>query len=279
LEEFAQYLNQDDTLHSVDILMLSFIFTLAVLLLWRLHAVKLAQRAHRKAELALAVSTEEQRVLRAVARHANDGLVYQDMEGHILWANPAYCRTMGYQLSEIIGRKPQEFCFAPDKRPSDEQIADFRFDPDDRTFTDFHRHPNVRKNGEEFWHEFSQAVVEPNPGEQRVILVSRDVTHQVQREQELEAAREDLHRAAFHDALTGLQNRVAFSISLDNVLASSRPSENEVGLLYIDSITSNPSMTATATRPVMPFWSMWPMRSGPRWGPMIWAAVWAAMNL
>ena len=186
------------------------------------------------AQRALAESTENQRILRAVARHANDGLVYMDMRGRTIWANPAYCRTMGYELAEIVGRNPMEFCFPDRLRPSDDVIAGFRFDPSDETFESFHRHLNVRKNGEEFWNEFSQAVVEPEPGEQRVVLVSRDITHQVRREEELETARAELHKAAFRDALTGLHNRTAFLNAIEQYTGDTNSSGSDVVLLYID---------------------------------------------
>lgn len=173
-------------------------------------------------------------ILRAVAQHANDGLVYQDMEGRILWANPAYCRTMGRDLDEIRDLRPQEFCFPPEMKPTQAEIDNYRFDPDGYEFKNFVRRLNVRKNGERFWHEFSLSKVEPKPGQHRVILVSRDVTARVEHEQELERAREDLHLAARHDALTGLRNRTAFLTAADRILQRAHSDQRALGLLYID---------------------------------------------
>ncbi len=200
----------------------------------KIRAARKAQGALERIERALDDVSAHEAVFRAVAQHANDGLLYQDMEARIIWANSAYCRTMGYELEEIIGRKPQEFCFAPEDKPSDKEIENFRFNPDDDTFKTFHRHPNVRKNGERFWHEFSQALVEPRPGEQRVVLVSRDVTQQVQRESELEDAKTYLTHAADHDALTGLLNRSAFLRRAEAVLSHEDAANRHLGLICID---------------------------------------------
>lgn len=175
-------------------------------------------------------ASETRKILHAVARHANDGLVYSAMDGRILWANDAYCRIMGHDLDDIIGRRPQEFCFPPGEGPSREEIERFRFDPAASEFRELTRHMNMRKNGERFWHEFNLSLVETEDGEQRVILVSRDVSEQVAREQDLERARSELHHAAHHDALTGLVNRTAFRQAANAHLHETGP----LGLLYID---------------------------------------------
>jgi len=199
--------------------------------------VRVAEQTRRmlgEVERSLDDLSAQEVILRAVAQHANDGLVYHDMDARILWANPAYCRIMGRDLAEILGRRPQEFCFPPEAKPPEAEIAAFRFDEDSYEFKNLVRRPNMRKNGERFWHEFNLSVVEPRPGEKRVILVSRDVTLQVRREQELERARAELHHAAHHDALTGLHNRAAFRAATDLILRAPRAEDRHMGLLYID---------------------------------------------
>ncbi|MEO1196893.1 MAG: EAL domain-containing protein [Pseudomonadota bacterium] len=173
---------------------------------------------------------DSEKILRAVAQHANDGLVYQDMQGRILWANDAYCRIMGYRLEEILGRRPQEYCFPLETRPSDAEIMNFVFDPDADEFHELTRRLNMRKNGERFWHEFNLSLIQTDAGEQRVILVSRDVTEQVNREEELERTKAELHHAATHDVLTGLSNRAAFQTRA----AAALHEHGEIGVMYID---------------------------------------------
>jgi len=176
----------------------------------------------------------QETVMREVALHASDGIVYTDMTARIIWANPTYCRTMGYELSEIVGRKPQEFCFPPELKPSEEEISNFVYDLDSDDFGQLKRRLNIRKNGERFWQEISSSMIEPSPGERRVILVSRDVTAQVHREEELEQVRAGLQNAAHHDALTGLKNRYAFLKAIDARLGTTDRRKPPIGLLYID---------------------------------------------
>lgn len=210
---------------------------LALTLAMLLAKVRVSERAKRtllEVEQTLDNVSAQEVILRAVAQNANDGLVYQDMDARILWANPAYCRIMGWPLEDIIGRRPQEFCFPPDMKPSDEEIENYAFDPDSLGFQNLVRRPNVRKNGELFWHEFNFSVVEPSPGEKRVILVSRDVTTQVMREQDLEEAQSYLFHAAHHDALTALHNRTAFLKATDAILSHADAEDRHLGLIYID---------------------------------------------
>jgi len=209
------------------------VVTLGVLLV-KVRVSERAKSALSEVEQTLDAVSAKEAILNAVAQHANDGLVYQDMNARILWANPAYCRTMGWELDEIIGRRPQEYCFPPEVKPTDEEIENYVFDTDSFEFHNLVRRPNIRKNGDRFWHEFNLSVVEPQPGKKRVILVSRDVTSQVNREHELERARADLHHAALHDALTGLNNRTAFLAATDAILRKPKVEDRAIGLLYID---------------------------------------------
>ena len=219
---------------SMELLLLSLLVVNVIVMVVKRRLIDRARRNLAQVRLTLEDVSAQEAILREVARHANDGLVYQDMEARILWANPAYCRTMGRALEDILGRRPQEFCFPPEVRPSDAEIATFRFDPDNHEFRELVRRLNIRANGERFWHEFNLSLVEPRPGEQRVILVSRDVTQQVLREQELERARSDLQHAAHHDALTGLSNRTAFLAGCDAILSRPRAEDRHIGLLYVD---------------------------------------------
>lgn len=205
-----------------------------VLLHFKIQAAHRAQAALEQTKRTLDDVSAQEAIFRSVAQHASDGLLYQDMEGHILWANSAYCQSLGWTLEEILGRKPQEFCFPTELRPSDAEIAAFRFDPLEATFKTFQRHRNMRRNGELFWIEISQAVVEPQPGTKRVILVSRDVTTHVRREEELEEAKIYLSQAADRDALTGLLNRAAFLRGVNAALAGDQERGARMGLVYID---------------------------------------------
>ena len=60
--------------------------------------------------------------------HADDGLLVMDMAGIIQWVNPAYCKLMGREAVEMVGRHPESFALLPDETPSQETLREFTFD-------------------------------------------------------------------------------------------------------------------------------------------------------
>lgn len=214
---------------------LAILLVLTLLVLWiKIRVSETAKLALQEVERTLDDVSAQEAIMRAVLQHASDGLVYQDMNARILWANPAYCRIMGRSLDEIMGRRPQEFCFPPDAKPSEEEIANFAFDPEDMEFRRPTRRLNVRKNGDLFWHEFNLSIHESQEGQKHVILASRDVSHQVAREEDLKDAQSYLFHAAHHDALTSLSNRAAFLTDADGVLSAKDADKRQMGLIFID---------------------------------------------
>ncbi|WP_412509661.1 putative bifunctional diguanylate cyclase/phosphodiesterase, partial [Roseovarius sp. SYSU LYC5161] len=138
-----------------------------------------------------------------------DGIVLQDVSGRIEWLNPAAERMFGWPLSDVIGRKPQEFVLPPDARPPAADIAGFRYDLDSPIFGRNLITRHMRRDGTFFWNQQSFAVIDPGPGAdgKRVMITCRDVTEQVTTETDLRRAQVDLEHAAHHDDLTGLANR------------------------------------------------------------------------
>lgn len=69
---------------------------------------------------------------------------------------------------------------------------------------------------------------------QAVIEASRDITERVEAEASLRGNEERLKHLAHHDALTGLPNRLLFQDHLQQAMAKSRRSEQQVALLFLD---------------------------------------------
>lgn len=168
-----------------------------------------------------------------LSRHIKDGVIIQDMDGHILWSNAAYCRISGYRFEEIVGRKPQEFIIPFHLRPSAEEIANFRFDSSLPLYKGFEIIQNQRKNGELFWAQLSFGFYSVPEGE-RVIITTRDITEQVEAQEDLARAKADLERAVNFDALTGLANRRMLMDYLSDCLARAGEEQSRVGLLHVD---------------------------------------------
>lgn len=170
---------------------------------------------------------------------AHDGLVIQNTRGITLWVNPAYCDMMGWREDELIGRNPLTYALPPENRPTDEEIANFCMEPGNDLFeklqvSEVTLFENVRKSGERFWIQISLSYNKGDDGETYVILVCRDVTAQVHREEELKETSDQLAFAASHDALTGAANRTKLLAYADSTLEAARINQDNVGLFQID---------------------------------------------
>lgn len=164
-----------------------------------------------------------------------DGMVIQDMSGTIEWCNQSYQDMTGFHWTEIVGRKPQEFVLPEDIRPSPEEIAAYRVDPHSDEFNGLVLRKNLRADGSVFWNQISCTLVEPVQDDTpRVVLICRDVTAEVEKQDSLTQAQQDLRLRAETDGLTGLKNRPYMDDFLERVLAEPRRTDSEIGLLHID---------------------------------------------
>ena len=169
---------------------------------------------------------------RIACENSSDGLVIQDMKARILWANPAYTQIHGLSLDDIIGRNPLEFALPKDQTPSEKDIKNFRFDPYDPAWSRLELVKNVRADGTEFWNQINVSFRTADDGRQHAILVCRDVTQDVDQQEQLRDISTRLEYEATHDTLTGVPNRAAFLSFIDKAL--SKAGANRVGLLHID---------------------------------------------
>lgn len=169
---------------------------------------------------------------RMASENASDGLVIQDMKGRIIWCNPAYCRILGVEQDDILGRNPLEFAIPPDDRPSPADIAAFRYDPDDDTLKNLQLFRNQRPTGELFWNQLSVSLRTGTDGVDYAILVCRDISSQVEKENDLKDLSRRLEYQASHDSLTGIPNRDAFLSFIETALDTDQ--DGSVGLLHID---------------------------------------------
>jgi two-component system sensor histidine kinase DctS len=76
---------------------------LAVLVLWSLWALRRHIQGRLLAESAL---REEHAFRKAMEDSLSTGLRARDMDGHIVYVNPAFCRMVGYEAEELVGHAP-----------------------------------------------------------------------------------------------------------------------------------------------------------------------------
>ncbi|SLN27177.1 putative bifunctional diguanylate cyclase/phosphodiesterase [Roseisalinus antarcticus] len=171
---------------------------------------------------------------RMAAEHADDGILIQAMNGIVIWPNPAYCRIMGLPRTAIIGRNPLEFALPPEDEPDEATIRNFRYNPKDPDFQRLQLFRNRRADGTLFWNQISVSFRRSANGRENAILVCRDVTEQIEREERLRRAGRELRFRATHDTMTGLANRTELLRVGDQALTTARQEQTHTGMLHID---------------------------------------------
>jgi diguanylate cyclase (GGDEF)-like protein/PAS domain S-box-containing protein len=171
------------------------------------------------AETALRDSEERYRLM---AENTTDLIGRTTLRGRFLYASEAVHRLLGYQPSEMIGRSIFEFVL-----PEDHHIlrrATLSLLDDAPTFSYRVRH----RNGAVVWFETtSRAIVGANGEIEEIISVSRDISERRQAEEQIEYQ-------AYHDALTGLPNRLLFRDRLTVALAHAKRQRMPLAVMFLD---------------------------------------------
>lgn len=171
---------------------------------------------------------------RIAVTHADDGLLVMDMRGIVQWVNPAYCKLMGRDTSEMIGHHPQSFAFPESERPDQATLNAFAFDFTALTQSGLETFRNQRKDGTIFWNQINTSFHTTASGTQFAVSVCRDVTQSIEREERLELTSRELAHSASHDSLTGAGNRALMMRFLEDTLARAQTRRTKVGVFHID---------------------------------------------
>jgi diguanylate cyclase (GGDEF)-like protein/PAS domain S-box-containing protein len=166
---------------------------------------------------------------RGMISAAGEGILRQDLQGRIVYANPAALEMLGYSSREALGRdahrlfhhtRPNGIPYPASECPSRQS---------------FGRGATQRVTDEVFWRKDGSAIpvhytVAPLREEGRIVgavTVFDDVTHQ----REL---KERLRHQADHDSLTGLFNRRRFEEELSSQLRYARRYSRSGVLVLMD---------------------------------------------
>jgi diguanylate cyclase (GGDEF)-like protein/PAS domain S-box-containing protein len=161
---------------------------------------------------------------RLMAENSTDVISRSDANGHILYASDATRRLLGYEPSEVVGRSIYSFVIEADR---DEVSRASRALSDGATRS-FAYHA-IRKDGSIVWFETtSRAILDPVTGAVLdIVSVSRDIS-------ERKRAEEQIEYQAYHDALTGLPNRLLFRDRLTVALAHAKRLQQHVAVMFLD---------------------------------------------
>ena len=176
----------------------------------------------KRTEEALRASEEK---FRAVAETASDAIVVADSHGDVTYFNTGAERTFQLPAREALGRPltallPERFHEAYQSEVGD--LLSAGAPSVGRTVEVAAR----RSDGTEFPVELSLANWEAR-GQTFVTAIIRDITDRRQ-------AEEQIRHLAFHDALTGLPNRLLFGDRLQMAINHARRYRQRVAVLFVD---------------------------------------------
>ncbi|HYI10478.1 MAG TPA: EAL domain-containing protein [Thermoanaerobaculia bacterium] len=177
-------------------------------------------------KLAETALRESEARYRLMAENSTDLIARTNMDGEIVYASDAVRTLLGYEPWEMTGRSMFDFV-----HPDDHHILT-RFSSEVRRThgaTATYSYRARRKDGEMVWFESTSRVIfDPETHRMReIVSVSRDVS-------ERRRAEEQIEYQAYHDALTGLPNRLLFRDRLTIALAHSKRQQTPLTVMFLD---------------------------------------------
>ncbi len=169
-----------------------------------------------------AIAASEAR-FRALVQHSSDAITIVDAGGRCLYVSPSVHTQFGYEPSDALGRRMQDFVHPEDLPIVTAALRDAQRAPATLRYRARHADGSWRQV------ESVGRDLRDEPAVRGIVFNTRDVTERA----ELEAA---LVRQAFHDALTGLANRAYFGDRLREALARAQTAGNpgRVAVLVLD---------------------------------------------
>ncbi|HEU4889553.1 MAG TPA: EAL domain-containing protein [Thermoanaerobaculia bacterium] len=162
---------------------------------------------------------------RLMAENSTDLIARTTARGVLVYASDAVRSLLGYEPSELIGHSVFEYI-----EPGDHHIV--------RRYTEgIERGQSVRtysyrarrKDGSYVWFETTSRPMENSKkgGIDEIVSVSRDIS-------ERRRAEEQIEYQAYHDALTGLPNRLLFRDRLTIALAHAKRQQTPLAVMFLD---------------------------------------------
>ena len=174
----------------------------------------------RMAQEALARSEQ---VFRSLAETA-EANIYIMVDGELAYANPAFERLCYMQLAELVDLEMLELVHPDDRDLYSQRLEELLNNNEKGRSVVFRL---CDKGGACHWLEETASVID-HDGQTAVMGISVDVTAR-------KAAEDRLAHQAFHDALTGLPNRVLFMERLDTVIRRCRRRTGETySVFFVD---------------------------------------------
>ncbi|HBX68075.1 MAG TPA: hypothetical protein DEH25_01445 [Chloroflexi bacterium] len=155
---------------------------------------------------------------------ADNGIMITNIEGKIIWANPAMCQIIGKSVEEMIGQLATGILFY---RQKDKLIPDIiqSIKTHKRWANEI---SNTRPDGIYYTISVSGTPVLNENGEiTHLTFILHDITERVKTQQMLEYM-------VSHDNLTSLPNRLLFQDRANHAIANARRNMSKLAILFLD---------------------------------------------
>jgi diguanylate cyclase (GGDEF)-like protein/PAS domain S-box-containing protein len=166
---------------------------------------------------------------RAVIASTLDSVIAVDADDRVIEFNPAAERTFGYRSGDVLGRPAVDLFVPPEIREA--YVSGARRLRESRRSRLLDRRIEttaMSRDGTTFPVELTVTRVEGAEGEEPIFYAFvRDIS-------ERRRGEEQLAYLAYHDALTGLPNRLMVEQELDLALARARRSDGAAALMFVD---------------------------------------------
>jgi diguanylate cyclase (GGDEF)-like protein/PAS domain S-box-containing protein len=182
--------------------------------------VDITDRKH--AETALRESEARYRLM---AENSTDMISRTSLRGKLLYVSDAVRRLLGYEPAELLGQSVFTFIHPDDHHIVRRGTVAVERQHTPATFS----YRAIGRDGTQLWFETtSRAIVDDATGAiGEIISVSRDISERRMVEEQIEFQ-------AYHDALTGLPNRLLFRDRLTVALAHAKRQHTPVAVMFLD---------------------------------------------
>jgi diguanylate cyclase (GGDEF)-like protein/PAS domain S-box-containing protein len=162
---------------------------------------------------------------RLMAENSTDLIARTTARGVLVYASDAVRSLLGYEPSEVVGHSFLEYVDPDDQHVVRRYTEGSELGNAPRTYSYRAR----RKDGSQVWFETTSRAIAHSlhGGIDEIVTVSRDIS-------ERRRAEEQIEYQAYHDALTGLPNRLLFRDRLTIALAHAKRQQKPLAVMFLD---------------------------------------------
>lgn len=173
------------------------------------------------------IASEEK--FRLLAEYSSDMITLHDSQGKYLYASPACKDILKYDSMELIGADSYSFI-----HPEDIELVKNNHQTLLEKGYVVSTYRIRSKNGDYVWFESSIKLLKDSSGEQKLIVVSRNINERKLTEQKLKEANELLQHISTIDGLTGIKNRRAFNERIELEWERGLRNKTPLSLIMLD---------------------------------------------